>query len=1670
MGYSVITSSGSGSWTVPSYVHKVKIMMLGAGGGGGGAAAYSDGTRFRSGGGGGGGACVYFELDVVPGSSISYVVGAKGSTGNGSANLGLVKGGRGGDGGATSCTYKDITYSVEGGHGGNAGIISDSVASGGEGGAGGSEGTYSKYIWKSGGYSGGGAGSSGSGYGAGSVGNSSYGGGGGGIYSSAYNMVKDVYHNSPLGGQGVNVDIVEHYSLMDAYLGTGGAGGTAGNRSGNAAAIAGGYGGDGVIIIQYGELHAITSGSSTWSTPDGVFSLLGVAIIGAGGGGGGSIKSKSSNNTREGGGGGGGASVLYSANTYPGKQYPYSVGDGGSGGRGISNLNTDYITGNSGEDGGDTTFMGITMPGGKGGGGGYKTQSGEGEGSGGAGGKKGFFISTGAGIGDPGGSGGAGWSSGSEYGAGSSVQDAGGGGGGIGRMAYNYASGSGFTPNTPSSASLAASEGGKNGQYGTGGGGDSGFDSSGRYGVGGRGGNGLILIEYPLAVDTVSFTISSENGIVKDPRIDYSERTSVTVPVPIGATYSVIKEQDDSYNGKTGEVEIRYDAGVIYSIPVSSDKGYGNPVWTSKSGTISSSTTISVTYSKNIYSGTVYLGIKYKKFRIRSPSDYAGEYESDKEILYYYGDYLDVDWTGGTTVETISQYVQRVYTHQDTRSEEVEYVSLPSQTGGDGKTMDAQNSNIFPDPRRSPKSDSYTEYYRARIGFNANGGTLAAGTSSFTTDWDTSQDIYADLPSHPTRTNYIFKGWAINNSNPDPKDDPDVYPNESGHYFHFGDVILYAIWEGIDCSVTVIVRNYAYKLPNFPLILGYWSDENEEEKANTMEISPRGTSTIPVKYNGRIWGEISEEYYDEPRPDTVYESIVWNKDNNAISFPYQVTTTDVKIYLHLYPYNVTIKFYKNDGTTDVYTYKGGSDGNLYVYDDIDFPKYSDMNLGANSTDNTKVCIGWSTDASASIPDYADGYNGYVVESTSPGDVTVSLYAVWGEVVTVYFDPYNDSNSDTVYSIKTNPATGRLISTPPTPTPPDLDWAFSGWKCTQVSYFNTPRSSSEVAAYSFRGVGTELWFFGTYTQRKYYPVVFVDNLDSPASIAKCMKNEKPVLNWSDTIKTDDGKNFNPSAKSWQPYQSSQIFEIGYSEQVKLNKIINVFYRSGAPNYSDDKDDNIHMAVSCGEYGIIDLGDIQDISDSYSAMLTTIPIAPFGYSGTFCMDRGVQRSLSVGIVRVSPVSPDDNSTDSRRWSNSKWISMLRAMTDRWQMMTDGVRLFMYVPNGKAHNVVALNSKYSLTDGHINGGTTSVNAYISQLPLSYSSDSVHKISLSMTFRVGTIYPKPPVIKMTAVTLKVGSKTKVIQYPSNSYSALPRCPAELLDESSQIFIAWRIDTSTTLVYPGDPFIVGSNAMTLTAYYIDYNAGDCDVYTTEGSTTYTVTVGSGKTHVTICAIGGGGAGARGTSIKSIKQSQSGVTVYPLTAGGAGGGSGYLHARRISVAEGDKLYIKLGRGGQSYSASGERTVVSFDDANGKVIVSAKEGAGGTSSTVGGTGGAGYKSGGAGGYPYISKKSDYPNDVKYINSIDGSGAPGTFGLGGANDQNWAGGISYFWGGGGGGAAPPRVGKVEGMGGSGVKLKDSSRKMDGTFGGGGGGASAVAGSFGKGGDGYVCLIWE
>ena len=64
MGMKIFTS-GSGSWTPPKFVSKIKITLIGAGGGGAGGVIYTPGgdapTKLCNGGGGAGGACTQFE-------------------------------------------------------------------------------------------------------------------------------------------------------------------------------------------------------------------------------------------------------------------------------------------------------------------------------------------------------------------------------------------------------------------------------------------------------------------------------------------------------------------------------------------------------------------------------------------------------------------------------------------------------------------------------------------------------------------------------------------------------------------------------------------------------------------------------------------------------------------------------------------------------------------------------------------------------------------------------------------------------------------------------------------------------------------------------------------------------------------------------------------------------------------------------------------------------------------------------------------------------------------------------------------------------------------------------------------------------------------------------------------------------------------------------------------------------------------------------------------------------------------------------------------------------------------------------------------------------------------------------------------------------------------------
>lgn len=178
--HAVVTiTSGSGNWTVPNGVHRIKVKCVGGGGGGG--ASYNYGSNYYGGGGGGGtiiGNVIPTILNVSPGTNIAYSVGVGGSGGNA---------GDGGDGGVT--TFGSVTGAggggaryATGGLGGRGGA----PAAGGAGAAG-SPGVFSAINRDIGGSGGGagGAGSQSTGSGSGTGGVGGYGGGGGGGHGTA---------------------------------------------------------------------------------------------------------------------------------------------------------------------------------------------------------------------------------------------------------------------------------------------------------------------------------------------------------------------------------------------------------------------------------------------------------------------------------------------------------------------------------------------------------------------------------------------------------------------------------------------------------------------------------------------------------------------------------------------------------------------------------------------------------------------------------------------------------------------------------------------------------------------------------------------------------------------------------------------------------------------------------------------------------------------------------------------------------------------------------------------------------------------------------------------------------------------------------------------------------------------------------------------------------------------------------------------------------------------------------------------------------------------------------------------------------------------------------------------------------------------------------------------
>jgi hypothetical protein len=221
----VVTSTGSGSWTVPTGVTSVQVELWGGGGAGGGYV--------------GGGAGAYVKetsLSVTPGSTITYVV-ASGGTG---ANGGTAAGGTGYQSGGTGWTG----YGSGGGGGGSSAVVVNGttyIASGGGGsGYGGPGMPASGNSGGAGGVQGGGGGGSGTAGGSGtSSGNAAAGTGG------TPQTGTNGYDPSDFGGGGSSVGVSGNgLNASVSNTGANGSGGASGGIPGSGSGV-GGAGGNG---------------------------------------------------------------------------------------------------------------------------------------------------------------------------------------------------------------------------------------------------------------------------------------------------------------------------------------------------------------------------------------------------------------------------------------------------------------------------------------------------------------------------------------------------------------------------------------------------------------------------------------------------------------------------------------------------------------------------------------------------------------------------------------------------------------------------------------------------------------------------------------------------------------------------------------------------------------------------------------------------------------------------------------------------------------------------------------------------------------------------------------------------------------------------------------------------------------------------------------------------------------------------------------------------------------------------------------------------------------------------------------------------------------------------------------------------------------------------------
>jgi len=135
-------------------------------------------------------------------------------------------------------------------------------------------------------------------------------------------------------------------------------------------------------------------------------------------------------------------------------------------------------------------------------------------------------------------------------------------------------------------------------------------------------------------------------------------------------------------------------------------------------------------------------------------------------------------------------------------------------------------------------------------------------------------------------------------------------------------------------------------------------------------------------------------------------------------------------------------------------------------------------------------------------------------------------------------------------------------------------------------------------------------------------------------------------------------------------------------------------------------------------VFDLGEINNVTLTYTTSLTSLPITIYGFLGTFTMDTGgVGLNIKLSYVRSSPNNPNNSSSDSKQWSNAYWKTRWKNELNQWQTMSNGFVLTLTSPD---------------TDLFPN---KTYHGFITTMPLSNGSKSQGRMEGTIDFKVGSL-----------------------------------------------------------------------------------------------------------------------------------------------------------------------------------------------------------------------------------------------------------------------------------------------------------------------------------------------